>query len=554
MFHLWRNSAAASQEREMLSPRLVRNTPGLLLSATLLLGFQFFGSLSASAVWSGDGSEQTRPPVSSLSGGGEFVPSEVLVKFKSDAPSAIVQAVLAAQYARVVGEVPTLGVQRLTVPQGQELAIIAALRHHPLVEYAEPNYIVHAILTPNDPYFSSQWGLTKIGAPQAWEVTTGSSDLTIAIVDSGIDLDHPDLSGKIILGYDYVNGDWVPDDDYGHGTHVAGIAAAWTDNGQGVAGVSWGARLMALKVLDAEGTGSYADVASAVTYAADNGAKIINLSLGGPYDSQTLHDAVIYAHNAGCVLAAATGNDGDPVVLYPAKYAEALAVAATGSTDQLAWFSNYGPEVDAAAPGVSIYSTYLGGGYTFMSGTSMATPHVAGLGALIWSEYPSYTNDQVEGRIERTALDLGAPGWDQYYGHGRIDAQAALCTPDLGASPQSIDFLADDNTDPIPSSRTVSVLNTGCVPITWTAAISPSATTWLTATSLSGTAAKTLPGSISLSVSKSGLGHGTYNAQVVISTTQKTAWGNPQTVDVKLIYMEELYKIILFPILKNYSW
>jgi thermitase len=417
------------------------------------------------------------------------------------------------------------------------------------VEYAEPNYIIRAVLTPNDPYFSSQWGLTKIGAPQAWEVTTGSSDLTIAIVDSGIDLDHPDLSGKIILGYDYVNGDWVPDDDYGHGTHVAGIAAAWTDNGQGVAGVSWGARLMALKVLNAGGSGSYANVASAVTYAADNGAKIINLSLGGDFDSQTLHDAVIYAHNAGCVLAAATGNDGGSAVLYPAKHAEALAVAATGSTDQRAWFSNYGPEVDVAAPGVSIYSTYLGGGYTSMGGTSMATPHVAGLAALIWSACPGYTNNQVESRIERTAVDLGATGWDQYYGHGRIDAWHAVA-PDLEASPQSVAFLADDNTDPIPSSQTVSVLNTGCEPITWTATTTA---TWLTAIPLSGTATITSPGSTSLSASKSGLGHGTYTAQVVISTTQTIVWGNPQTVDVRLIYMPELYKIILLLIFKNYS-
>jgi thermitase len=538
----------------MYSPRIARKTLGFLLIATLWLGFQFFSSLLASAAWPSDGPEQTRPPASSPPSRGEFVPGEVLVKFKRDAPPASAQAALLAQDARVVGGVPALGVQRLKVPEGQELAIVAALRPHPLVEYAEPNYILHAVLTPNDPYFSSQWGLTKIGASQAWDVTTGSSDLTIAIVDSGIDLDHPDLSGKIVLGYDYVNEDWVPDDDYGHGTHVAGIAAAWTNNGQGVAGVSWGARLMALKALDAEGSGSYADAASAVTYAADHGAKIINLSLGGDYDSQTLHDAVIYAHHAGCVLAAATGKDGGPVVLYPAKYAQALAIAATDSNDQRAWFSNYGPEVDVAAPGVSIYSTYLGSGYTYLNGTSMATPYVAGLAALIWSEVPSYTNDQVEGRIEMTALDLGAPGWDQDYGHGRIDAHAALCTPDLGASPQSIAFLADDTTDPMPSSQTVSVLNTGCDPLTWTAVISPSTATWLSAAPLSGTATETWPGSISLSANKSGLGHGTHNAQVIISTTQTTVWGNPQTVDVKLIYMEELYKIFLFPILKNYSW
>jgi len=531
----------------MLSPRLVRSMLRFLLIAALLLGFQ-----TVSAAWSGDGPEQTGPPASSPPDSGQFVSGEVLVKFKSDAPPVSVQAALLAQNAHAVGQVPVLGVQRLTVPEGQELAVISALRHHPLVEYAEPNYIIRAVLTPNDPYFSSQWGLTKIGAPQAWDVTTGGSDLIIAIVDSGIDLDHPDLSGKIILGYDYVNEDWDPDDDFGHGTHVAGIAAAWTNNGKGVAGVSWGARLMALKALDADGSGGYADVASAVIYAADHGAQVINLSLGGDYDSQALHDAVIYAHDAGCVVVAATVNSGG-AVLYPAKYAEALAVAATDSNDMWAGFSNYGPEVDVAAPGVSIYSTYLGGGYTYKSGTSMAAPHVAGLAALVWSAYPSYTNDQVEGRIEMAAVDLGSPGWDPYYGHGRIDAQAALCAPELGASPQSVVFLADADTDPIPSPQTLSVLNTGCDSLTWTATISPSTITWLSAAPLSGTAASTLPGSISLAASKSGLSYGIYNAQVVISTTQTTVWGNPQTVDVKLVYMEKLYKVILFPIFKN-SW
>jgi hypothetical protein len=207
-----------------------------------------------------------------------------------------------------------------------------------------------------------------------------------------------------------------------------------------------------------------------------------------------------------------------------------------------------------AAPGVSIYSTYFTGGYTYMTGTSMAAPHVAGLAALIWSACPDYTNAQVESRIETTAVDLGASGWDQYYGHGRIDAHAALlCAPNLGASSQSVAFLADDDTDPIPSLQTLGVLNTGCEPITWTVTISPPTTTWLTAIPISGTATMTSPGSISLSASKSGLGHGTYNAQVVISTTQTTVWGNPQTVDVKLIYMAELYKLILVLIFKNHS-
>jgi thermitase len=555
----------------MLSPRPVRNTLGVLLTITLLLSFQ-----AASAAWPGDRPERTGPPAGSPPDSGEFVPGEVLVKFKKGASLSSARAVLSAQNVRAVGEIPALGVQRLSVPKGQELTVIAALQHHPLVEYAEPNYIIHAIDTiPDDTYFSShQWNMPKINAPQAWDITTGSSDITIAIVDSGIDLDHTDLMGKIwvnddetlngldddgngkvddVNGWDFVNNDNGPQDDYGHGTHVAGIAAAETNNSTGVAGVSWGARLMPLKVLNSGGLGSYENVAYAVTYAADKGAQIINLSLGGDEDSLTLRNAVIYAHNAGCMVVAATGNDNGPV-LYPAKYAESFAVAATHINDQRYWLSNYGPQVDVAAPGVSIYSTYFTGGYTYMTGTSMAAPHVAGLAALIWSVCPDYTNDQVESQIETTAVDLGTPGWDPYYGHGRIDAHAALlCAPNLGASSQSVAFLADDNTDPIPSSQTVGVLNTGCQPITWTVTISPPSATWLTAIPLSGTATITSPGSISLSASKSGLGHGTYNAQVVISATQTTVWGNPQAVDVKLIYMAELYKLILTTIFKNYS-
>jgi thermitase len=560
----------------MMSPsNLVRNTLGFLLIATLWLGFQI-----ASAAWLGDGPEQTKPPTSSPSGSGEFVPGEVLVKFKRDAPRVSVQAALSAQDARAVGQVPALGVQRLRVPDGQELAIIAALRHHPLVEYAEPNYILRAVLDPNDPFFPSQWGLDMIDAPEAWDVTTGSSDIIIAIVDSGIDLDHLDLKNKIwvnndetlngldddgndkvddVKGWDFINNDNNPQDDYGHGTHVAGIAAAETNNSTGVAGLSWGARIMPVKVLGSSGQGPISSVANGITYAADNGAQVINLSLGGTglADNETLKGAVNYAYSKGCLLVAAAGNC-DPSCyepIYPAAYDHVIAVAATNSSDNRAWFSNYGSYIDVAAPGVSIYSTVRNNGYGYMDGTSMATPFVSGLAALIWSEYPGYTNDQVEGRIETRAVDLGETGWDQYYGHGRIDAHAALlCTPNLGASPQSIAFLADDDTDPIPSSQTVSVLNTGCTPITWTAVISPSTATWLTAIPLSGAATTTSPGSISLSANKSVPGYGTYSAQVVISTTQTPAWGNPQTVDVKLTYMAELYETILPLIFKSYSW
>lgn len=496
------------------------------------------------------------------------MPGEVLVKFKSDAQPASVRAALSAQNARVVGGVAALGVQRLKVSEGQELAIIAALRRNSLVEYAEPNYILYAIDTnPDDTYFnppySRQWGLTQIQAPAAWDVTTGTMAITIAVVDTGVAQSHEDLGPKIIPGYDFYWEDSDPEDDHyynghSHGTHVAGIAAAETNNSMGVAGLSWGARIMPVKVLGPGGSGSVDKVANGITYAADNGAQVINLSLGGPdlANNATLKGAVNYAYGQGCLLVAAAGNDGISEPLYPAAYDHVVAVAATNDSDNRAWFSNYGSYVDVAAPGVNIYSTVrdIYGSYGYKDGTSMATPFVSGLAALIWSACPGYTNDQVESRIETTAVDLGAPGWDPYYGHGRIDAWHAVA-PGLGASPQSVTFLADDTTDPIPSSHTVEVLNTGCEPITWTVAISPSTATWLTAIPLSGTATITSPGSISLSASKSGLtGHDTYSAQVVISTTQASVWGNPQTVDVKLTYMAELYKIILFPILKNYSW
>jgi thermitase len=549
----------------MLSPRPVRNTLGVLLTITLLLSFQ-----AASAAWPGDRPERTGPPASSPPDSGEFVPGEVLVKFKKGASLASARAVLSAQNARAVGEIPVLGVQRLNVPEGQELAIIEALQRNPLVEYAEPNYIIRAIDTiPDDTYFnppySLQWGLTKIQAPTAWDITIGSSDIIIAIVDTGVAQGHEDLSSKIVPGYDFYWGDSDPEDDHSsnghsHGTHAAGIAAATTNNSTGVAGLSWGARIMPVKVLGPDGRGSVDSVANGIIYAADNGAQVINMSLGGTdlANNETLKGAVNYAYGQGCLLVAAAGNC-DPNCyepLYPAAYDHVVAVAATDSSDNRAWFSNYGSYVDVAAPGVSIYSTVrdIYGSYGYKDGTSMATPFVSGLAALIWSVCPDYTNDQVESQIETTAVDLGTPGWDQYYGHGRIDAHAALlCAPTLGASSQSVAFLADDNTGPIPSSQTVGVLNTGCQPITWTVTISPASAIWLTAIPLSGTATMTSPGSISLSASKSGLSYGTYNAQAVISATQTTVWGSPQAVDVKLIYMAELYKLILVLIFKNYS-
>lgn len=294
--------------------------------------------------------------------------------------------------------------------------------------------------TPNDPsYSSNQWNMDIIEAPEAWGYTTGPGVL-IAVLDSGADLDHPDLAGKLRtdIDWDFVNGDATAEDDNGHGTHVSGIAAAVTDNGLGVAGVGWDAHILPLKVLNESGAGWDTDIAAAIRYAADHGADVINMSIEGASACPTiLQEAVDYAYARGVVLVAAAGNSPstpDPEV-FPANCAHVLGVAATTSSDVLASYSNPGNHVSVAAPGSYIYSTWIGGGYGSMSGTSMATPHVAGLAALVLARFPYYTPDQAASAILDNAVDKGAAGWDTSYGCGRIDAFETLRTGAVAATP-----------------------------------------------------------------------------------------------------------------------
>jgi subtilisin family serine protease len=262
-------------------------------------------------------------------------------------------------------------------------------------------------------------------------VVTGTAGVWIAIVDTGVDYTHPDLvSSRLWLGWDFVNSDNNPMDDHGHGTHVAGIAGANTNNGQGVAGVCWGCGLLAVKVLGADGSGLTSWVADGIQYAAYWGAAfgkrtVINLSLGSPYPSSVLADAVAYAQGQGALIVAAAGNNGLDQLFYPAAYPGVIGVAATDSSDQRASFSNSGSHVDIAAPGVSILSTKWSW-YYYKSGTSMATPHVAGVAGLVWSARPALTASQVCGALLRTAMDLGTSGRDDIYGYGRLNAEAAV--------------------------------------------------------------------------------------------------------------------------------
>jgi len=258
----------------------------------------------------------------------------------------------------------------------------------------------------------------------------------VAVIDSGVSLSHPDLIANLISGYDYVDNDAAPEDGNGHGSNVAGIVGAAL-NGVGVVGVAPGARILPVRVLDNYGSGYTSWVANGITFAADR-AQVLNLSLGSVYNSSTMLNAINYAASTkGRLVIAAAGNCGDGYYSYngcsymnqpgyPAAYPNAIAVAAVASSDERASFSTQGSYVDIAAPGTYIYNTYKYGGYTSMSGTSQAAPHVAGLAALVWSKNPAYTAAQVRSTIETTSIDLGTSGWDQAFGWGRIDARQAL--------------------------------------------------------------------------------------------------------------------------------
>jgi subtilisin family serine protease len=341
-----------------------------------------------------------------------------------------------------------------TLSQAQADRSIAEMDNDPNVKTVERDRRVQATLLPDDTHWTQQWGPVQIKAPAAWDVTTGDQSIVIAVLDTGADRDHSDLAGQLWVNpgevpgngldddgngqVDDINGwrfghdaDDVPyetndvNDDHGHGTHVTGIIAARGNNGQGIAGMAWGCRVMIVKVLDQKGDGYYSEVANGLIYATDNGAQVANLSLGGTEKSELMEDAVAYARAHDTVVIAAAGNIGS-AVLYPAAYPGAVAVAATDRDDRRLSFSSYGPQIELAAPGSSIYSTCLGNEYCYRSGTSMATPHVAGLAALLRAQHPTDTASQVIQRLHASAKDIASPGWDEYTGWGRIDAQRAL--------------------------------------------------------------------------------------------------------------------------------
>ena len=398
--------------------------------------------------------------------GQNFAPDRILVKFQVGTDKLTKQQILRTHGDVVAGEIAPIGVSVVTIPPGRMQEKLLAYRSEKAIQFAEPDFIAKAIGTPNDPSFGNQWGMTKIQAPQAWDITTGQPSIKIAILDTGVDQDHEDLAGKIVANKNYTTSGTV-DDRYGHGTHVAGITAAATNNGIGVAGVGYNSTIMNVKVLDDTGSGYYSWVASGITWAADNGAKVISMSLGGSSSSSTLESAVNYAWGKGVVIVAAAGNSGNTARLYPGYYTNVIAVAATDLNDVKASWSSYGSWVDVAAPGVNIYSTLpnhsnqIGAqNYGYLSGTSMATPYVAGLAGLVWaSSYgTSNSNTNVRNRIESTADPITGTG--TYWQYGRINAYKAVAPPDTTPPAQV-------------TGLTVTTMSSSQLNLSWTANTEP---------------------------------------------------------------------------------
>ncbi len=386
----------------------------------------------------------------------EYSKDHILVKFRPSIPDEFIKATINIFQVSEYKVIPHIEVFKIRVPENSTVdEMLYLMRQHQYVEFAEPDYIAYKTETPNDTLFGYQYALYNEGqyvgppgSPQgqssadikataAWEETKGSEDIIIAIVDTGIELTHPDLRNKIeSSGYDFVNSDFEAEDDEGHGTFVAGIAAAETNNDEGMAGVAWNCKLLPVKVLDELGDGYYSWIIEGIIWAVDNEAAVVNLSLGGPADSYSLENAVQYAHQNDVVVAAAAGNEGSSV-LYPAAYDDyCLAVAATDYNDHRPAWSNFGAQVDVAAPGkwiLSAYPTWLTPPgylpYGWGDGTSASTPHVSGLAALIKSIKPWITADEIMYVIQYSADDVNEssnPGKDVFIGYGRINMEKAL--------------------------------------------------------------------------------------------------------------------------------
>ena len=358
--------------------------------------------------------------------------NQVLVRFKPDRRASEISQALTrrrtAVLARATSTLEKIGYVRVRVPAGSSLdAFLADLASDSTIESVEPNVIVRSSgETPAVPIFGPDWGLRATHTPQAWQVTRGDPSIVVAVVDSGISADHQDLTASLVPGHNFITDNADTRDEYGHGTQVAGIIAGRYNEESLSGGVAPFTRLMPLKVLDANGEGTVADVAEAVIFAADSGTRVINLALGTYVDSGVLRAAVEYAAARQVLVIAAAGNNGADEPAYPAAYPQTLAVGAVDQFLNPCAFSNRAAYLDVAAPGKEILTTSLDGGRQELTGTSAAAAHVSGLAALLLAVEPDLSPENFQSLVRASAVDLQASGWDPETGFGLMDAYAAL--------------------------------------------------------------------------------------------------------------------------------
>jgi type VII secretion-associated serine protease mycosin len=380
---------------------------------------------------------------------GEYASDRVIVRYEQ--PDAAAAEATEAGLS-ILGVLEAPGDPAVVDTNGQAVeAVIAELASDPAVAWAEPDYVVEladegetAAVSVSDPRAGEQYSLDRMRVRDAWSLETGAARI-VAVLDTGVHFAHPDLQGRLLTDrdYDFVNNDSSAADDNGHGTWVAGIIAAEVNDGFGIAGISWSDKILPVKIMNSNGTGSTSDLAAGIKWAADHGATVINMSVGGfPY-SQLVKDAVDYAWGKGVVLVGAAGNNHREESFYPASYPNVVSVSATQMDDEFTHWSSYGPNVDVSAPGGSVLTTNCDrakvsacpyyGDHIVISGTSFAAPNVAGVVALIRARYPTYTPAQIVSRLKNTVDDLGYPGWDNRYGTGRVNAFRAV-----GGSPAAV--------------------------------------------------------------------------------------------------------------------
>lgn len=357
------------------------------------------------------------------------IPGEIIVKFRNQSRAGLSRLGLAQKQT-----IARTGAMVVTSTARVDTAtLLKQLQADPNVVYAELNCVETTLEdAPNDPDFGKQYAPQITQAPKGWAINAGNPDVLVAVVDTGIDYKHPDLAAKLVKGYNVIAGNDQVTDGHGHGTHCTGIAGALTNNGVGMAGIAPNNKFFGVKVLSDEGSGTTADVCNGIIKAADMGAKVISMSLGGSGGQQAKQDAVNYALGKDVAVVAAMGNNGQEVKMFPGACDGVISVGSTDQADKRSSFSNFGAWISVTAPGTKIWSTLptgssqMGSMYGMASGTSMATPAVAGLAALVRSQFPSLTQTQVKARIEATADDIGPKGFDKEYGHGRINVYKAL--------------------------------------------------------------------------------------------------------------------------------